>query len=69
MQTLRQELLLIAMAASDVAAGRSLSVDDAARVAIAAGRVRSAIEDGTFPAFRRQFVANYQPHREAATAV
>jgi queuine tRNA-ribosyltransferase len=29
-------------------------------------RVRRAIEDGTFSAFRRDFVANYQPHREPA---
>ncbi|HYR57901.1 MAG TPA: tRNA guanosine(34) transglycosylase Tgt, partial [Chthoniobacteraceae bacterium] len=32
-------------------------------------RVRAAIEAGTFAAFRREFVANYRPHREAALAI
>jgi queuine tRNA-ribosyltransferase len=32
-------------------------------------RVRAAIESGTFAQFRRDFVANYQPHREAAAVI
>ena len=44
LKTLCREALVVAIAAEDIAAGRDLSADDAARVAVAAGRIRGAVE-------------------------
>jgi hypothetical protein len=43
-QTMHHECLVVAIAAADIAAGRALSTADAERVALAAVRVREAIE-------------------------
>lgn len=43
-QTLNQECLIVAIAAGDVASGRTVSTEDAGRVALAAERIRGAIE-------------------------
>jgi hypothetical protein len=43
-QTLHHEVLVVALAAVDVAEGRSVTVEDAARVAVAAARIRAALE-------------------------
>ena len=44
LQCLRTESAIVAITASDMAEGRSLSPADAARVATAAGRIASALE-------------------------
>lgn len=43
-QTLKHECLLVAIAASDIARGETLSTSEAARVLLAAERIRAAIE-------------------------